>query len=113
MQGGVILRGVLIAFLPTLSVQGVVTVYNLEPSVGLEELYHSFVTFGDVKDIRDVPGRVNARIIEFYDGVLLHSTPLLGFVASKLYDSSLAQSSSSKLKNLTHWLVANLSTCSS
>ena len=44
------------------------TVYNLDPSISLDELYHSFVTFGDVKDIRDVPGRVNSKVIEFYDG---------------------------------------------
>jgi len=46
----------------------VVTVYNLDPSISLDELYHSFVTFGDVKDIRDLPGRVNSKVIEFYDG---------------------------------------------
>ncbi len=44
------------------------TVYNLDPSISLDELYHSFVTFGDVKDIRDLPGRVNSKVIEFYDG---------------------------------------------
>ena len=46
------------------------TVYNLDPSISLDELYHSFVTFGDVKDIRDLPGRVNSKVIEFYDGAL-------------------------------------------
>ena len=46
------------------------TVYNLDPSISLDELYHSFVTFGDVKDIRDLPGRVNSKLIEFYDGAL-------------------------------------------
>ena len=45
-----------------------VTVYNLDPSIVLAELYNGFVTFGDVKDIRDVPGRVNSKVIEFYDG---------------------------------------------
>ncbi len=45
-----------------------VTVFNLDPSIGLEELYHSFVTFGDVKDVLEVPHRANSKIIEFYDG---------------------------------------------
>ena len=47
------------------------TLYNLDASVSLEKLYQSFVTFGDVKDIRTVPGRPNARLIEFYDGAAL------------------------------------------
>lgn len=50
--------------------QGHVTLYNLDPSVSLEKLYQSFVTFGDIKDIRCVAGRPNAKLIEYYDGKL-------------------------------------------
>lgn len=46
------------------------TLYNLDPSVSLEKLYQSFVTFGDIKDIRCVAGRPNAKLIEYYDGGL-------------------------------------------
>ena len=46
------------------------TIHNLEPAIGPEELFHTFVSFGDVKDIRDVPGRPSSRVIEFYNGAL-------------------------------------------
>ena len=69
--------------------------YNLEPNVGLEDLYRSFETFGDVKDIRDVPGRANARIIEFYDGALCPVCPIcfhLGLVLPHALKSRMGNS---------------------
>ena len=63
------------------------TLYNLDPSVSLEKLYQSFVTFGDIKDIRCVAGRPNAKLIEYYDGELSlphRSADLCGYRSRQL-----------------------------
>lgn len=54
----------------TVVLQGDVTLYNLDPATTLEQLYQSFVSFGDVKDIVATASRSSGatRIIQFYDG---------------------------------------------
>jgi len=47
--------------------QGTLVVFNLDSSIGNEELQRLFGTYGEVKEIRETPRKKNHKFVEYYD----------------------------------------------
>lgn len=47
--------------------QGIVTLFNLDPDTSNDHLVWLFSKFGDVKEIHESPNRQNQKFITFYD----------------------------------------------
>ncbi|XVF11395.1 hypothetical protein REPUB_Repub08aG0024300 [Reevesia pubescens] len=47
--------------------QGTLVVFNLESSVSTDELQRIFGAFGEIKEMRETPHKLNHKFIEFYD----------------------------------------------
>ncbi|CAA3029461.1 MEI2-like 5 [Olea europaea subsp. europaea] len=47
--------------------QGTLVVFNLDPSVSIEDLRQIFGAYGEVKEIRETPHKRHHKFIEFYD----------------------------------------------
>ncbi|CAN6244466.1 unnamed protein product [Urochloa humidicola] len=47
--------------------QGMLVVFNVDPSVTNDDIHQIFSDYGDIKEIRDAPQKGHHKIIEFYD----------------------------------------------
>ncbi|KAJ1279312.1 hypothetical protein BS78_04G145600 [Paspalum vaginatum] len=47
--------------------QGMLVVFNVDPSVTNDEIHQIFSDYGEIKEIRDAPQKGHHKIIEFYD----------------------------------------------
>jgi RNA recognition motif-containing protein len=47
--------------------QGMLVVFNVDPSVTIDDIHQIFSDYGEIKEIRDAPQKGHHKIIEFYD----------------------------------------------